>query len=119
MPTHLQSLPSRRSWLVGQQGTERLWSCLIKLIGIERASLVCSPSHCIEFLCRNHLQWQHHIWLLDCQASAIGLDLWKELGPWLKWRMKKGIGEQGDTAQDVLDTCSVPITDLRDQWTAQ
>ncbi|KAF8452783.1 hypothetical protein L210DRAFT_3608606 [Boletus edulis BED1] len=84
------------------EGAERLWSQLIKLIGVERAS-----------------SRQRRIWLLDRQAAAIGHDLRHDLGPWLKRRIKKGVQEQGATSQAILDTCSVTIPDLEAQWAAQ
>ncbi|KIM56425.1 hypothetical protein SCLCIDRAFT_29657 [Scleroderma citrinum Foug A] len=63
------------------EGTERLWSRFIKLIGIEWVS-----------------SCQRRIWLLDRQADAIGYKMWRELGDWLRCRLQKGIGEQGSTA---------------------
>ncbi|KIJ58586.1 hypothetical protein HYDPIDRAFT_34030 [Hydnomerulius pinastri MD-312] len=84
------------------EGTERLWSCFIKLIGIERAS-----------------SRQRRIWLIDRQATAAGYEMHKDLGSWLKRQMKKGVGEQGDAAQKVLESCGDSVTELRDQWTRQ
>ncbi|KIJ14126.1 hypothetical protein PAXINDRAFT_13039 [Paxillus involutus ATCC 200175] len=84
------------------EGTERLWSRFIKLISIERAS-----SH------------QRRLWLIDRQAAAVGYEMRKDLGSWLKRRMKKGVGEQGAAAQKVLDECEVLIPELQSQWSKQ
>ncbi|KAF9231359.1 hypothetical protein BU15DRAFT_68400, partial [Melanogaster broomeanus] len=84
------------------EGTERLWSWIIKLIGIERAS-----SH------------QCCIWLIDHHAAAIGHEMWKDLGSWLRCRMKKGVTEQSDAAQKVLNECQISISELQSQWNKQ
>ncbi|KAG9309814.1 hypothetical protein JVU11DRAFT_10191 [Chiua virens] len=60
------------------EGTERLWSRLIKLIGIE-----CSSSR------------QHHIWLINCQLVAVGHEMWADLGDWIKRRLRRGVQDQG------------------------
>ncbi|KAI5981055.1 hypothetical protein EDC04DRAFT_2916960 [Pisolithus marmoratus] len=84
------------------EGTERLWSCFIKLIGIERVS-----SH------------QRCIWLLDQHAAAIGYGLRTDLGDWARRRLKKGVCEQGSAAQEVLDNGGVSIMELQEQWANQ
>ncbi|KAF8834007.1 hypothetical protein BDN67DRAFT_1016962 [Paxillus ammoniavirescens] len=84
------------------EGTERLWSRFIKLISIERVS-----------------SCQCRIWLIDHQAAAIGHDMHKDLGSWLKRQMKKGVGEQGAAAQDVIEACEVSVSKLQTQWTKQ
>lgn len=43
----------------------------------------------------------------------------QDLGQWLKRRLKKGIRDQGDAAQKVLDQCGVSVADLRTQWMDQ
>ncbi|KAF9230807.1 hypothetical protein BU15DRAFT_56855, partial [Melanogaster broomeanus] len=82
------------------EGTERLWSRFIKLIGIERAS-------------------SRRIWLIDRHAAAIGHEMRKDLGSWLRRRMKKGVTEQSDAAQKVLDECQISISELQSQWKKQ
>ncbi|KIK34569.1 hypothetical protein CY34DRAFT_26825 [Suillus luteus UH-Slu-Lm8-n1] len=57
------------------EGTERLWSWLVQLIGVERSSSV----------------------------AAIGLEMCSDLGDWIKRRLKHGVNDQGSTAQDILD----------------
>ncbi|KAI6158808.1 hypothetical protein EDD17DRAFT_1487803 [Pisolithus thermaeus] len=84
------------------EGTERLWSRFIKLIGIERVS-----------------SRQRRIWLLDRHATAIGYEMRTELGDWIRRRLRKGVHEQGSAAQEVLDNCGVSITELREQWSSQ
>ncbi|KIM52698.1 hypothetical protein SCLCIDRAFT_32448 [Scleroderma citrinum Foug A] len=84
------------------EGTERLWSRFIKLIGIERAS--------------SRQRW---IWLIDRQAAAIGLKMRDDLGDWIRRRLRKGIAEQGTEAQHILSACGVDIPELWNQWSAQ
>ncbi|KIK29762.1 hypothetical protein PISMIDRAFT_6531 [Pisolithus microcarpus 441] len=84
------------------EGTERLWSRFIRLIGIERTS-----------------SRQRRIWLIDRQAAAVGYEMRKDLGAWLKRRMRKGIGAQGSAAEEVLAGCDVPIAELQSQWIVQ
>ena len=42
-----------------------------------------------------------------------------ELGDWLRFRLKKGVGEQGSAAQEVLDDCSASVMELQKQWSDQ
>ncbi|KAG2744422.1 hypothetical protein P692DRAFT_201808444 [Suillus brevipes Sb2] len=84
------------------EGTERLWSRLVRLIEIQRSS-----------------SRQRRLWLLDRQAAAIGLEMRADLGDWIKRRLKRGVGEQGTAAQSVLEECGVPIEDLRNEWASQ
>ncbi|KIO09804.1 hypothetical protein M404DRAFT_130054 [Pisolithus tinctorius Marx 270] len=84
------------------EGTERLWSRFIKLIGIERAS-----------------SRERRIWLIDRHATAIGLEMRSDLGDWIRRRLKKGIAEQGSEAQNVISDCGIGIPELRKQWSDQ
>ena len=43
----------------------------------------------------------------------------RDLGDWLRCRLKKGVGEQGATAQEVLNNCGVSIMELQEQWANQ
>ncbi|KAG6369896.1 hypothetical protein JVT61DRAFT_13361 [Boletus reticuloceps] len=52
-------------------------------------------------------------------AQAVGTEMLRDLGGWQKRRLKKGIREQGDAAQKVIDTCAVSLSDLRSQWAEQ
>ncbi|KIK91903.1 hypothetical protein PAXRUDRAFT_13522 [Paxillus rubicundulus Ve08.2h10] len=78
------------------EGTERLWSQFIKLIGIERAS-----------------SCQHCVWLIDRHAAAVGQEMWKDLRSWLRHQMKKGVSEQSATTQKVIDKCEISIPELQ------
>ncbi|KAG2114308.1 uncharacterized protein F5147DRAFT_570583 [Suillus discolor] len=84
------------------EGTERLWSRFIHLIGIQRSS-----------------SRQRRLWLLDRQAAAIGLEMRADLGDWIRRRLKRGIHEQGTAAQTTLSECDATIEDLRHQWALQ
>ena len=66
-----------------------------------------------------HLQRQCRLWLIDRQAQAVGMEMLHDLGAWQKCRLKKGIHEQGNAAQKVIDTCVVLVSDLRSQWAEQ
>ncbi|KAG0695531.1 hypothetical protein DFH29DRAFT_879985 [Suillus ampliporus] len=78
--------------LIGDgEGTERLWSRFVRLIGVERSSL----------------------------AAAIGLEMCGDLGDWIKRCLKRGVNDQGSTAQDILDRCEIPIEELKSQWLHQ
>jgi len=43
----------------------------------------------------------------------------RELGDWLRHHLKKGVGNQGSVAQEVLDNCGASVTELQKQWTEQ
>ena len=105
--------------LTDGEGTERLWSCFIKLIGVERSSSVGSQRMRNMTPHSVHLQRQRRLWLIDRQAQAVGTEMLRDLGAWQKRRLKKGICEQGDAAQKVIDTCAVSVSDLRSQWAEQ
>ncbi|KAF8120229.1 hypothetical protein EV363DRAFT_1191626 [Boletus edulis] len=84
------------------EGTERLWSRLTKLIGLERSS-----------------SRQRRIWLIDRQAMAIGAEMRNDLGEWIKRRLQRGVHEQGQVAQDRIEGCGVPAGELEAQWASQ
>ncbi|KAF8219110.1 hypothetical protein L208DRAFT_1383114 [Tricholoma matsutake] len=66
---------------------ERVWSHLCKLIGITHASA---------------------IWLIDRQATSIGLELCDNLGDWIRHRLTKGIGGHTTKAKITLNECDAP-----------
>ncbi|KAG2139317.1 hypothetical protein DEU56DRAFT_735682 [Suillus clintonianus] len=84
------------------EGTERLWSRFVRLIGVERSS-----------------SRQRRIWLIDRQATAIGSEMKADLGDWIKRRLKRGIKDQGSAALNVLNRCETSVEDLRTQWADQ
>ncbi|KAG1719291.1 hypothetical protein EDD22DRAFT_983371 [Suillus occidentalis] len=88
--------------LTDGEGTERLWSRFVKLIGIQRSS---SRQRCL--------------WLIDWQAGAIGLEMRTDLADWIKRHLKRGVNGQGATAKEVLNNCGIETQDLRDQWADQ
>ncbi|KAG1721818.1 uncharacterized protein EDB91DRAFT_1088334 [Suillus paluster] len=85
--------------LSDSEGTERLWSRFVKLIGIQ-----CSSSR------------QRHLWLIDRKACAIGLEMQVDLSDWIKWRLKRGVNAQGTAAKEVLTQCSIKADDLQTQY---
>ncbi|KAH0832248.1 hypothetical protein J3R83DRAFT_13222, partial [Lanmaoa asiatica] len=84
------------------EGTERLWSRMIKLIGIERSS-----------------SRQRRIWLIDRQATAIGNEIRMDLGDWIKRRLRRGVQDQGKAAFNDIERCGIPVEELRKQWASQ
>ncbi|KAF9231589.1 hypothetical protein BU15DRAFT_90869 [Melanogaster broomeanus] len=74
--------------------TERLWSRLIKLIGIERSSSIGKP-------------------------AAVGKEMLTDLGDWIKRRLRRGVREQGRLAQEQIEDCGVQLTELQRQWASQ
>ncbi|KAG1728250.1 uncharacterized protein EDB91DRAFT_1314088 [Suillus paluster] len=84
------------------EGTERLWSRLVRLIGVERSS-----------------SRQRRIWLIDRQATAIGSEMKSDLGDWLKRRLKRGVKDQGSAALDVINRSETSVEDLQAQWADQ
>jgi len=104
------------------EGTEWLWSRFIKLIGIQRASLVGSASllyHYTLIPVTLFSQHQCRIWLIDRHAAAVANDMVTDLGDWLRCQLKKGIQEQSSVAQEVLDKCDLNVSELRKQWSDQ
>ncbi|KAG1878248.1 hypothetical protein F4604DRAFT_1880298 [Suillus subluteus] len=81
------------------EGTERLWSRFVKLIGIQRSS-----------------SRQRRLWLIDRQAGAIGLEMRADLGDWIKRRLKRGVNSQGAAVQEVLSNCSIEAQDLQEHF---
>ncbi|KAG1724201.1 uncharacterized protein EDB91DRAFT_1239990 [Suillus paluster] len=84
------------------EGTERLWSRLVRLIGVERSS-----------------SRQRRIWLIDRQATVIGSEMKSDLGDWIKRRLKRGIKDQGSAALDVINRSKTSVEDLQAQWADQ
>ncbi|KAG1836027.1 hypothetical protein C8R48DRAFT_783020 [Suillus tomentosus] len=84
------------------EGTERLWSRLVRLIGVERSS-----------------SRQRRLWLIDRQAAAIGSEMQSDLGDWIRRRLKRGVNDQGTAAQEALDQCELAIDDLESEWSQQ
>ncbi|KAF8232839.1 hypothetical protein L208DRAFT_1423035 [Tricholoma matsutake] len=74
------------------EGIEHLWSWLCKLIGITHASVR-----------------QRWIWLINHQASSIGLKLCNDLG----------VEGHATKVKDMLAECNVPVEELQLQWYLQ
>jgi hypothetical protein len=100
------------------EGTERLWSRFVKLIGIQRSSSVSTHST-LKIPHNTYTQRQRRLWLIDRQAAAIGMEMRVELGDWIKRRLKRGVNNQGSAAKEVLRNCGISAEDLRTQWADQ
>ncbi|KIM56688.1 hypothetical protein SCLCIDRAFT_29357 [Scleroderma citrinum Foug A] len=72
-----------------------------------------------EWACQLVYNPHRRIWLLDRHAATVGYEMQRELGDWLRCRLKKGVGEQGSAAQEVLDDCGVSVMELQKQWSDQ
>ncbi|KAG1787714.1 hypothetical protein EV424DRAFT_1476683 [Suillus variegatus] len=75
------------------EGTERLWSRFVRLIGIQRSS-----------------SRQCRLWLIDRHAGAIGLEMRADLGDWIRRRLRRGVEDQGTAARKLLEECEVATT---------
>ena len=43
----------------------------------------------------------------------------RELGDWLRHRLRKGVGNQGTAAREVLHDCGASVMELQEQWADQ
>jgi hypothetical protein len=102
------------------EGTERLWSRFVKLIGIQRSSSVSAYSALTKILqTHTHTQRQRRLWLIDRQAAAIGKEMQVDLGDWIKRRLKRGVNNPGSAAKEALRKCGITAEDLQAQWADQ
>ncbi|KAJ7578925.1 hypothetical protein C8J56DRAFT_797027 [Mycena floridula] len=83
------------------EGVERLWSCIRKLISIERRS-------------GRH----RRIWLIDRQATFVGHVHRDDLGGWLTKRSKV-IDDRLREAEKIIRRLPYSKAQLRQQWQAQ
>ncbi|KAL0572368.1 hypothetical protein V5O48_009603 [Marasmius crinis-equi] len=88
--------------LTDGEGTERLWSRLRKLIGIERRSSLARRA-----------------WLLDRQCDAIAQDNREDLGSWITRRLIKNVQKKEAEAVNTLRKNALLEGDLRQQWVEQ
>ncbi|KAG9309293.1 hypothetical protein JVU11DRAFT_10780 [Chiua virens] len=84
------------------EGTECLWSRLIRLIRIKRSS-----------------SRKRRIWLLDRHAAAVGHEMCSDLGEWIKRRLSHGVEGQGSAARQLVEDSTYSIDRLREQWLLQ
>jgi len=42
-----------------------------------------------------------------------------DLGDWIKWRLRRGVQEQGKLAQDQIEDCGIDVNELESQWASQ
>ncbi|KAJ8089562.1 hypothetical protein PM082_014818 [Marasmius tenuissimus] len=84
------------------EGTERLWSRLRRLIGVERRSTLARRA-----------------WLLDRQCDSIAQDNREELGSWINRKLVKGVQKKEADALGVLRKNGTAAELLRNEWKAQ
>jgi hypothetical protein len=108
--------------LSDSEGTERLWSRFVKLIGIQCSSSVSAYSALTKILqthTHTHTQRQRRLWLIDRKAAAIGKEMQVDLGDWIKCRLKRGVNNQGSAVKEALRKCGITAKDLQVQWADQ
>ncbi|KAK1225825.1 hypothetical protein PQX77_011236 [Marasmius sp. AFHP31] len=84
------------------EGTERLWSRLRKLIGLERRA------SCAK-----------RIWLFDRQCDTIAQDLFEGLGKYIKRKLYKNVQKKESEAIQVLRKFGTAPSVLRQYWREQ
>ena len=50
---------------------------------------------------------------------AIGIEIRMDLGDWIKWRLRRGVQEQGKFAQDQIEEIGIEVKELERQWASQ
>jgi hypothetical protein len=108
--------------LSDSEGTERLWSRFVKLIGIQHSSSVSAYSALTKIFqthTHTHTQRQRRLWLIDRQAAAIGKEMQVDLGDWIKHQLKRGVNNQGSAVKEALRKCGITTEDLQAQWADQ
>lgn len=106
--------------LSNREGTEHLWSHMIKLIEVKWSSSV-RKWHILYYASQNTHRLQCHcrIWMIDCQAATVGDQMRSDLGDWIKCCLHCGIQEQGEAAQQQIDESGMDLMELWAQWTLQ
>ncbi|KAG7085823.1 hypothetical protein E1B28_003361 [Marasmius oreades] len=88
--------------LTDGEGTERLWSRLRGLIGIER-----------------HSSSARRLWLLDRQLDCIADDLQTSLGSWQRHRLHTNVQKKETEVSQTFTTDGIPLSTLKEQWKLQ
>ncbi|KAL0060457.1 hypothetical protein AAF712_012740 [Marasmius tenuissimus] len=88
--------------LTDGEGTERLWSRLRRLIGVEQRSTLARRA-----------------WLLDRQCDSIARDNREDLGSWMNRKLVKGVQKKETNALGVLRNNRISAEVLQDEWKAQ
>ncbi|KAK1234210.1 hypothetical protein PQX77_002586 [Marasmius sp. AFHP31] len=84
------------------EGTERLWSRLRKVIGLERRA-----------------SRAKRIWMLDRHCDSIALDLREGLGSWITRRLRKNVQKKEAEAVRTLRNIGTAPDILRQYWGEQ
>ncbi|KAK1217955.1 hypothetical protein PQX77_019377 [Marasmius sp. AFHP31] len=84
------------------EGTERLWSRLRRMIGLERRAS--RAKRC---------------WMLDRQCDSIATDLREGLGMWIRMRLHRNIQKKEGEAVRMLRRLDTSLTVLRRYWDEQ
>lgn len=65
------------------------------------------------------MQRSRRIWLLDRHAEAINISARKELGNWIRGRLRHGVEGKTSAANKELGELGISVGELRIQWEAQ
>ncbi|KAK1228054.1 hypothetical protein PQX77_008917 [Marasmius sp. AFHP31] len=84
------------------EGTERLWSRLRKVIGLQRRA-----------------SRARRVWMLDRHCDAIALDLREGLGKWITRRLRKNVQKKEAEAVRTLRKVNTATDILRQYWSEQ
>ncbi|KAK1220242.1 hypothetical protein PQX77_017007 [Marasmius sp. AFHP31] len=84
------------------EGTERLWSRLRKMIGLERRA-----------------SRAKRLWMLDRQCDSIAMDLREGLGTWIRKRLHKNVQKKEAEAVRMLRKLDTTVDVLRQYWDEQ
>ncbi|KAL0057592.1 hypothetical protein AAF712_015755 [Marasmius tenuissimus] len=84
------------------EGTERLWSRLCKMIGLERRA-----------------SRARRVWMIDRQCDAIALDLREGIGKWITKRLQKNVQKKEADAVKELRKLGTTQGVLRRYWSEQ
>ncbi|KAK1223731.1 hypothetical protein PQX77_013383 [Marasmius sp. AFHP31] len=84
------------------EGTERLWSRLRRMIGLERRA-----------------SRAKRIWMLDRQCNSIAMDLREGLGAWIRKRLHKNVQKKEAEAMRVLKKHDTAVEVLCQYWDEQ
>ncbi|KAK1231142.1 hypothetical protein PQX77_005748 [Marasmius sp. AFHP31] len=84
------------------EGTERLWSRLRRIIGLERRASRAKRR-----------------WMLDRQCDSIAMDLREGLGGWIRRRLHKNVQKKEAEAVKTIRKMDVTLVQLRRYWSEQ
>ena len=102
------------------EGTERVWSKFRMLIGVTRSSGVRPlPESTTCSLPEMNIQRTRRIWLLDRHADVVNAATRRNLGSWIRGRLKNSVQARTARADQHLAKIDVSVSELRKEWENQ